>query len=144
MPSIEERRKVAKLLRGMVGDTAGLSDGEFIDLVEEIVCGAVMPASQDPDAEFLLAPQDPDAAFLNRLADLIDPTEHERTVADNRRIIDRNRELECELKACKAKLGDVSRLTNALEGEADDGTWEGARIAADRHIVACWIKEAIG
>lgn len=111
MPSIEERRKVAKLLRGMVGDTAGLSDGEFIDLVEEIVCGAVMPASQDPDAEFLLAPQDPDAAFLNRLADLIDPTEHERTVADNRRIIDRNRELECELAQVKREVERQRRLS---------------------------------
>lgn len=104
MPSIEERRKVAKLLRGMVGDTAGLSDGEFIDLVEEIVCGAVMPASQDPDAEFLLAPQDHDAAFLNRLADLIDPTAHERTVADNLALLDRNRQLECELAEVKRKL----------------------------------------
>lgn len=38
-----------------------------------------------------------DAAFLNRLADLIDPTAHERTVADSLALIDRNRELECEL-----------------------------------------------
>ena len=67
MPSIDERREVAKLLRGMSEDTAGLSDGEFIDLVTEIVRGVDVPASQDPDA-----------AFLNRLADLIDPTEHER------------------------------------------------------------------
>ena len=133
MPTNRERRKIAGLLRGMSGDTAGLSDGEFIDLVTEIVRGVDVPAWQDPDA-----------AFLNRLADLIDPTAHECTVADNLALIERNRELERELKACKAKLGDVSRLTNALEGEADDGTWEGARIAADRRIVACWIKEAIG
>lgn len=85
MPSIDERREVAGLLRGMVGDTAGLSDGEFIDLVEEIVRSGDVPASGDPDAAFLPAWQDPDAAFLNRLADLIDPTEHERTVADRRR-----------------------------------------------------------
>lgn len=94
MPSIEERRKVAKLLRCMVGDTAGLSDGEFIDLVEEIVRGGDVPASQDPDV-----------AFLNRLADLIDPTEHERTVADNLALLDRNRQLECELAEVKRKLG---------------------------------------
>ena len=93
MPSIDERRKVAKLLRGMSGDTAGLSDGEFIDLVEEIVRGVDVPASGDPDA-----------AFLNRLADLIDPTAHERTVADNLALIDRNRELECELARLKREL----------------------------------------
>lgn len=92
-PSIDERRKIAGLLRGMSGDTAGLSDGEFIDLVEEIVRGVDVPASQDPDA-----------AFLNRLADLIDPTAHERTVADNLALIDRNRELECELARLKREL----------------------------------------
>lgn len=92
-PSIYERRKVAKLLRGMSGDTAGLSDGEFIDLVTEIVRGVDVPASQDPDA-----------AFLNRLADLIDPTAHERTVADNLALIERNRELECELAKLKREL----------------------------------------
>lgn len=69
---------------------------------------------------------------------------NDQMLTDNIALIERNRELERELKACKAKLWDVSRLTNALEGEADDGTWEGARIAADRRIVACWIKEAIG
>ncbi len=93
MPSIDERRKVAKLLRGMSGDTAGLSDGEFIDLVEEIVRGVDVPASGDPDA-----------AFLNRLADLIDPTAHERAFADNLALIDRNRELECELARLKREL----------------------------------------
>lgn len=92
-PSIDERREVAKLLRGMSGDTAGLSDGEFIDLVTEIVRGVDVPASQDPDA-----------AFLNRLADLIDPTAHERTVADNLALIERNRELECELAKLKREL----------------------------------------
>lgn len=100
-PGIDERRKVAKLLRGMSGDTAGLSDGEFIDLVTEIVRDGDAPASQDPDA-----------AFLNRLADLIDPTAHERTAADNLALIERNRELECELASCKAKLGRVSEITD--------------------------------
>ena len=32
MPTNDERREVAARLRGMSGDTAGLSDGEFIDL----------------------------------------------------------------------------------------------------------------
>lgn len=107
MPSIDERREVAKLLRGMSGDTAGLSDGEFIDLVTEIVRGVDMPAWQDPDA-----------AFLNRLADLIDPTAHERTVADNLALLDRNRELECELASCKAKLGRVSEIAESLRSSA--------------------------
>lgn len=107
-PGIYERRKIAGLLRGMSGDTAGLSDGEFIDLVTEIVRGVDMPASQDPDA-----------AFLNRLADLIDPTAHERTVVDNLRIIDRNRELEYELASCKAKLGRVWRIAVAHNDEIE-------------------------
>ena len=98
MPTNDERREVAKLLRGMSGDTAGLSDGEFIDLVEDVVRGGDVPASGDPDA-----------AFVNRLADLIDPTEHERTVADNLKIIDRNRELERELARAKRKLERTRR-----------------------------------
>lgn len=117
-PSIYERRKIAGLLRGMSGDAAGLSDGEFIDLVTEIVRGGDVPASGDPDA-----------AFLNRLADLIDPTAHERTVADNLALIDRNRELERELASCKAKLGRVFRIAARLRGDhrmavlrAGDGT----------------------
>lgn len=101
-PSIDERREVAKLLRGMSGDTAGLSDGEFIDLVEEIVRGVDVPASQDPDA-----------AFLNRLADLIDPTAHERTAADNLALIERNRELECELAQVKREV--AGKLRKAIK-----------------------------
>lgn len=136
-PSIDERRKVTKLLRGMSGDTAGLSDGEFIDLVEEIVRGGDAPA-----------PQDPDAAFLNRLADLIDPTAHERTVVDNLRIIDRNRELERELASCKAKLGRVSEIAARLRGDyrmavlrAGDGPVP--RSVADGFEIAEEIAEAL-
>ena len=73
MPSIDERRAIAKTLRRMADrSTASLSDGEFVDVMEEIVLGG----------DVRMDPQDHDAAFLNRLADLIDPTEHERTVAD--------------------------------------------------------------
>lgn len=108
MPTNRERSKVAKLLRGMSGDTAGLSDGEFIDLVEEIVRGVDVPAWQDPDA-----------AFLNRLADLIDPTAHERTVADNLRIIDRNRELECELAQVKREVAGLKRELKMMDGHLD-------------------------
>lgn len=108
MPTNDERREVAGLLRGMSGDTAGLSDGEFIDLVTEIVRGGDAPA-----------PQDPDAAFLNRLADLIDPTAHERTVADNLRIIDRNRELECELAQVKREVAGLKRELKMMDGHLD-------------------------
>lgn len=107
-PGIYERRKIAGLLRGMSGDTAGLSDGEFIDLVTEIVRGVDVPASGDPDA-----------AFLNRLADLIDPTAHERTVADNLRIIDRNRELECELAQVKREVAGLKRELKMMDGHLD-------------------------
>ena len=107
-PSIDERREAAKLLRGMSGDTAGLSDGEFVDVMEDVVRGGDVPASGDPDA-----------AFLNRLADLIDPTAHERTVADNLKIIDRNRELEIELAAYKAKLWRVLRVAVAHGDEIE-------------------------
>lgn len=107
-PGIYERRKIAGLLRGMSGDTTGLSDGEFIDLVTEIVRGGDVPA-----------PQDPDAAFLNRLADLIDPTAHERTVADNLRIIDRNRELECELAQVKREVAGLKRELKMMDGHLD-------------------------
>lgn len=46
---------------------------------------------------------DTDQLFA-RLADLIDPTAHERTVADNLALIDRNRELERELARLKREL----------------------------------------
>lgn len=148
MPSIYERRKIAGLLRGMSGDTASLSDGEFIDLVEEIVRGGDAPASGDPDAAFLPAWQDPDAAFLHRLADLIDPTEHERTVADNLALIDRNRELEIELAALKAKLGRVSRLADRRRGEVRMAVLRAGdrpipQSAADRFEIASEIAEAL-
>lgn len=37
---------------------------------------------------------------------------NEQIVADNRALIARNRELECELARCKAKLGAVSRIAD--------------------------------
>lgn len=73
MPSIEDRRAIAKTLRRVAAiNTDDLSDGEFVDVMEEIVLGG----------DVRMDPQDHDAAFLNRLADLIDPAEHERTAAD--------------------------------------------------------------
>ena len=100
MPSIEDRRAIAKTLRRVAAiNTDDLSDGEFVDFVTEIVLGG----------DVRMDPQDRDAAFLNRLADLIDPAEHERTVADNLKIIDRNRELERELARAKRKLERTRR-----------------------------------
>ena len=100
MPSIDERRAIAKTLRRVAAiNTDDLSDGELMDFVTEIVLGG----------DVRMDPQDHDAAFLNRLADLIDPAEHERTVADNLKIIDRNRELEIELARAKRKLERTRR-----------------------------------
>lgn len=84
----------------------------------------------------------------HRLADLIDPTEHERTVADNMKIIDRNRELERELASCKAKLGRVSGIAAWLRGDyrmavlrAGDGPVP--RFVADGFEIAEEIAEAL-
>lgn len=40
---------------------------------------------------------------------------NEQVVADNLALIERNRELECELAALKARLGAVSRLADKCE-----------------------------
>ena len=50
------------------------------------------------------------------MADLIDPTEHERTVADNLKLIDRSRELEIELVQVKRKL-ERTRRTSCIDHE---------------------------
>lgn len=43
---------------------------------------------------------------------------NEQVIADNLALIERNRELECELAALKAKLGAVSRIAVRLKAEA--------------------------
>lgn len=88
MPSIDERSKAAEALRYAARCGCELTDGEMLD---ELYSIAMPRGFWEPEGK------DPDAAFLNRLADLIDPTAHERTVADNLALLDRNRELECEL-----------------------------------------------
>lgn len=82
MPTNDERREVAEKLR----DMATTSNPSWPALMEALGC----PGR---------------AVAVLYLVDLIDPTEHERTIADNLALIDRNRELECELAALKAKLG---------------------------------------
>lgn len=46
------------------------------------------------------------------------PMLNEQVVADNIALIDRNRELECELAALKARLGAVSRIADELHEDA--------------------------
>ena len=121
MVTDDERRKVAKLLRGMSGDTAGLSDGEFIDLVEDVVRGGDAPASQDLDA-----------AFLNRLAELIDPDpdltcELEPTASERTDAPVRVYECDCCGKSCDSVYAEdyvycpyCGRLNTAREVEVGE------------------------
>ena len=139
MPSIDERSKAAEALRYVARCGCELTDGEMLD---ELYSIAMSRGFWEPESK------DRDSAFLNRLADLIDPTEHERTVADNLKIIDRNRELEIELAALKAKLGNVSRLAERLRGDARmavvrSGDRPIPQSAADRFEIAAEIAEAI-
>ena len=109
-PSIDERREIAAKLRCDVPTECNLTDGELLDEITDIVM---------PRGSIYSSVEEHDAAYVNRLADLIDPTEHEHTVADNLALIDRNRELECELAALKAKLGRVWRVAVAHGGEIE-------------------------
>lgn len=104
-PSIDERREVAVGLRGLASIALRGSD-DPVGFIEVL------------DAELFDFGPNLMSDFARRLADLIDPTAHERTVADNLALIDRNRELECELATCKAKLGEVSRIADTLHAEA--------------------------
>ena len=115
MPSIEERREVAAKLR----DKAGRVCFDGCEVEECLFSG---------DWRYSYSAGDGARSYM-RLADLIDPTEHERTVADNLRIIDRNRELECELASCKAKLGRVFRIAARLLEIAEEIT--GAKSVRD-------------
>ena len=110
MPSIDERSKAAEALRYVARCGCGyeLTDGEMLDELYSIAMPRGFWEPEDKDR---------DAAFLNRLADLIDPTEHERTVADNLKIIDRNRELERELVRVKRKL-ERTRSASCIDHES--------------------------
>ena len=46
------------------------------------------------------------------------PMLNEQVIADNLALMDRNRELECELAALKARLGAVSRIADELHEDA--------------------------
>ena len=74
-PTNDERREAAEALRYAARCGCELTDGELLD---ELYSIAMPRGFWEPESK------DRDAAFLNRLADLIDPTEHECTVADRR------------------------------------------------------------
>lgn len=93
MPANDERMRITEGLRGL---TAGdLGDGEFYDRGEvEYVLGLVT----DDGAWY-------EAAGVRRLADLISLDVAELTVRDNLALIERNRQLECELARLKSQIG---------------------------------------
>ena len=139
MPTNDERYKATEALRYAARCGCELTDGEMLDELHAIAM---------PRGSSYSSVQEYDAAFLHRLADLIDPTAHERTVADNLALIDRNRELECELAALKAKLGRVSRLADRLRGDARMAVVRAGdrpipQSATDRFEIAAEIAEAI-
>lgn len=77
---------------------------------------------------------------------------NEQVVADNLALIDRNRELECELAALKARLEAVSRIADELL-ENTAGLVESygcepmfkddARLRAFKFRLACELRDAI-
>lgn len=102
MPSIEERREVARRMRDFEQLRAAFKESSTCAFSDALGVGYM-------DWEHICA----------RLADLIDPTAHERTVADNLRIIDRNRELECELAQVKREVAGLKRELKMMDGHLD-------------------------
>lgn len=95
MVTHDERREAAEKLAGMAAST----DVNWLKLM-----GALGVNSRD-------------AAML-RLADLIEPTGREQVIADNLALIDRNRDLECELASLKARLGGISTIADRYNQRA--------------------------
>lgn len=80
------------------------------------------------------------------------PMLNEQVIADNLALIDRNRELECELAALKARLGAVSRIADELHENAaklveiygdEPLSKEAARACSFKFWLAREIREAI-
>lgn len=80
------------------------------------------------------------------------PMLDEQVIADNLALMDRNRELECELAALKARLGAVSRIADELHEDAaelaesygdEPLSKEDARACSLMFRLACEIREAI-
>lgn len=125
-PSNKERREVAVMLRCDVPTECNMTDGELLDEITDIIM---------PRGSSYSSVEEHDAAFVNRLADLIEPEEHELTIADNLALIDRNRELECELADCKSKLGAVSRIADELHGDAASELDAWGDIPLPKHVM---------
>lgn len=77
---------------------------------------------------------------------------NEQVVADNRALIARNRELECELEQLKAKLGRVRTLADELHGDASELverygdeplSKEDARACSLMFRLSCEFREAV-
>ena len=109
MPVNDERMRIAEGLRGLsVGD---LADGEFYDRGEvEDVLGLVT----DDGAWY-------EAAGVRRLADLISLDAAELTVRDNLALIERNRQLECELARLKSQVGGAHAAFRDFVRECVEG-----------------------
>lgn len=89
----DQRRCIAESLRAL--DVFDIADGEFYDRGEvEDVLGLVT----DDGAWY-------ETAGVRRLADLISLDVAELTVRDNLALIERNRQLECELARLKSQIG---------------------------------------
>lgn len=95
MLSIDERREAAERLRSM-RECRCLYAEQFYELLRE----AVMDDLHAYDF----------SDVVERLADLVDPAGQGLAAEDNLRLIERSRQLEGELAACKARLGAASRV----------------------------------
>lgn len=80
------------------------------------------------------------------------PMLNEQVIADNLALIDRNRELECELAALKTRLGAVSRIADELHENAaklvesygdEPMSKDDARTCSFKFCLAREIREAI-
>lgn len=68
------------------------------------------------------------------------PMLNEQVIADNLALIERNRELECELAALKTRLDAVSRIADELH---ENAAKEDARLCAFKFWLACELRDAI-
>lgn len=80
------------------------------------------------------------------------PMLNEQVIADNIALIDRNRELECELAALKTRLGALSRIADELHEDAaklvesygdEPMSKDDARLCAFKFWLACELMDAI-
>ena len=108
MLSVSERRKVARRLRAKYAEreAPGMFVPQDVGLFYEVYLRDLESCVPDGESLFTV------------FADLIDPPDHDQVIANNLALIDRNRELERELAACKARLGAASRVADACRERA--------------------------